>query len=271
MPGVIINGVEYEIPGIKVINWKDDPKVRLRIGQDGKKSSFKARSIVLHTTLGAPDRDFPHPQTLLPGYGPSTDLGRAITKMWWNDGRCAGAHLAIDFDGVVYCLADLEAEDTYHATTANPYSIGIEYKQGRSKSELYEGQLKSGVILVNWLTLHFGIQRQIPGKYRNKPVPRLAAGGKDYYGVYGHRDQTSNRGVGDPGDFIMDSLLQAGYERFDVANGEDIAAWKTRQSWLGFKGKDVDGIPGPNTVKKLKEKGFEGGLWVLKPPCLSTP
>lgn len=272
MPGLIINGVENVVPGLKVVNWKDDPKLRLKMPEDGRpRVPPRVGCVTVHSTLGAPDSQNRHPQTLLPGLGPSTNAGEYLVDMWSKDGRCAGAALGVDFDGTVYCLCDLVTEESYHATTANQVSIGIEIKQGVSQSEFYEGQIAAVVTLVNYITAYLGIQRQMPGAYTNKPVPRLATGAKDFYGVFGHRDQSDNRGFGDPGDFVMTVLEKAGYERFNLFNNDDITAWKKRQAWLGFPASKCDGIPGPQTTAALKAKGFDCGLWVCPPSGLQLP
>ena len=46
MPGLIIAGKEVEVPGFKVRNFKDEPKLALRVGRpdggnDGKRRTLK--------------------------------------------------------------------------------------------------------------------------------------------------------------------------------------------------------------------------------------
>src|SRR5262249_5627231 len=154
-------------------------------------------------------------------------------------------------------------EETYHATSVNPRSIGIEIKQGKD-CELYEKQLAVVADLVDWITVDLGIQRQIPDRYRGA-LKRLEAGGADFYGVFGHRGQTTGRGAGDPGDLVMQELVARGYERFNLAVAEDRVVWKRRQRALGIEGAEIDGIPGPITKAVLRARGYAGGLWTLAP------
>ena len=95
-------------------------------------------------------------------------------------------------------------------------------------------------------------------EYKGKPVIDLE--GKFLkYGVFGHRNLTSKRGAGDPGDYLLQALADAGYEEFDFAEGEDVRVWQSRQGELGIK---PDGLPGSATVAALKEAGYVDGLWV---------
>lgn len=271
MPGLIISGREVAIPSVRVVNFRDDPKLRLLMGEDGRRRKApkgaktpRVSSICLHTTRGIPGGKDKRPQQVLPGAGPSTDAGRRVVDMWTRDDRYAGAHLIHDFDQTVYQIADLVDEAAYHATTANDVSIGIEIVQG-GQAELYEQQIHTTLAVVNFLTAHLGIQRQIPSKYRRRPHKRLEDGALDWWGVFGHRDQTSNRGEGDPGSYVMDCLATIGYERFDLDAGDDLKAWRARQEWLGFDAKDRDGVPGPRTVAALRKAGFVDGLWACPP------
>lgn len=272
MSGLVISGKEVEVPGLRVVNYKDDPTLRLKQGEDGVKRRAPAKgkvprvqSIGHHTTGGIPGGKDLRRQSIIPGAGTGTDGGRRIVDQWNRDARCAGAHLVVDHDGVAYCLADLVDEETFHATTINAVSIGIENVQGHAHAELYEDQIHASIRLTLFLTALLGIQRQIPSVYRRRPHMRLAAGGADWYGVFGHRDQSDNRGEGDPGNYLMDCLATAGFERFDLDLQDDLAAWRRRQSWLGFEGPQVDGVPGPGTVKALKAAGFADGLWACPP------
>jgi hypothetical protein len=263
--GLIVDGIALAVPGVSVVNFVDDARLRLKIGEDGtiRPRSARVQAVVLHTTRGAPDSDDRRAQDIRPGYGPSSRAGFDVVADWRADHRCAGAHLVIDFDGWVYCLADLVRETTFHATSVNHRTIGIELKQGRD-CELYAEQLSTCARIVDWITADLGIQRQIPDRYRG-PVERLEAGGADFYGVFGHRDQTDRRGEGDPGDAIFAELATRGYERFNLRTGQDRAVWRDRQRALGFIGAEVDGIPGPKTVDALRARGYRGGLWALPP------
>jgi hypothetical protein len=109
--------------------------------------------------------------------------------------------LVVDHDGSAACLADLADEVSYHSGEVNEVSIGIEIYQG-SDAELYEGQLESVVALVDYLTRRFHIQRQYQWPYHRRPAARIASGAQDVVGIFGHRDVTTNRGLGDPGDAI---------------------------------------------------------------------
>ncbi len=273
MPGLIINGQEIEVPGIVITNFKDNPKLALRIKSapaDGESPRIHPISlIVFHTTKGIPGGKNKTPQTLRPGLGPDTKAEDKIAGYWAMDPQNSGAHIIIDSDGSVACLADLKLVCAYHAGDkgVNHRSIGIEIFQNADGS-LYKGQLEVAVKLANFLTATFSIQRQIPSKYLNKPAPRLDAGGSDCVGVIGHRDCSNQRGFGDPGDFIFDMLEKEGYERVDFYTGSDLNIWKARQYELEeVSGIPLtkDGIPGPATLAVLDKLGYKHKLWALPP------
>lgn len=251
--GLVIGGKIVEFPGHNVLSWHDDPRWRLKIGEDGcLRRERWVRSIVCHTTMGLPAR-------FLPGRGPS--MGCDTAKCWSLDGRNAGAHLVVDMDATIYCLADLQLEAAYHATSVNQVSIGIEMRQGHGHGELYEDQVEACADLVVELCELFNIYPQLHYPYLHGPVPRLNAGGRDCVGVFGHRDQTANKGIGDPGDQIYSELLMRGFEHYNFADNEDIAEWKERQRRLNSLGwtpaLTVDGIPGPRTMAAWKARGAE--------------
>lgn len=270
MPGFVINGKQVDVPGLRIINWFDNPKMRLRVGDDCRKRFHTpawVRAICLHTTKGWPDHQNPKPMQVLPGFGPSVHKAEATVNFWSTSPVKAGAHLVIDFDGTVVCCADLATEAAYHAGEVNEVTIGIEIYQG-GNAELYEGQLDTVVQVCDALTRIFGIQRQCQKFYHEgHPVPRIATGAADVVGVYGHRDVTTNRGTADPGDPVFKKLLAAGYEGFDYGAHEDLDAWRPRQFNLKQKGLDVsvDGVAGPGTVAALKAVGYPHGLWVKRP------
>lgn len=265
MPGMVVKGAVETVPGLTVRSWKDDSRLRLRMGEDGSlRPATWLRGIVLHTTEGIPGGADKRPQLIKPGVGPQTDIA-ARTNTWWStNGTSAGAHLIVDFDGSIACLADLELEMAYHATSVNPRTIGIEIAQSKKDAGLYAGQIDAVVALVDWLTARFGIQRQVHGPYTG-PIDRMAQGGRDVVGVYGHRDQTHSRGVGDPGDAVFEALSRASYERFDFGKREDLDAWMTRQRDLFANDAGlVDGVAGPATVAALRDRGYPDGLWVRR-------
>lgn len=249
---LLSNNLPLDTPFASV-DYLQDPRFRIGPTDRTHRNESWVRGIVLHTTHGA------YPQPLKPGLGVG---GSALANLrYWNSSAdYASAHLLIDRDGVVYQTADLFLEETWHATTVNAVTIGVEICQG-SDGSLYQRQIDVAVALCDFLTARFGIQRQIPAPYEGKPITRLVAGGRDFVGVYGHRDQTVNRGRGDPGDLVMSALRAAGYEQYELARGEDLIVWKARQAELGLK---ADGIPGKRTCASLLAAGHQDGMWVAR-------
>lgn len=265
--GFVIGRMNETVVQLPCVSWLDDPTVhRLMLGQDAvSRSTSWVRGIVLHTTAGVPGGRDLRPQKILPGLGPKTATPR-VGKFWSRELRHAGAHLVVDHDGTIVCLADLLGARALHAGAVNDCTIGIEIFQG-ADAEMYDEQLAIVVRLVDWLTARFGIQRQIPRSYRG-PITRLAAGGRDVVGVYGHRDVTDRRGIGDPGGEIMRRLADAGYEPRDFEAKEDLREWSQRQKFLnsGYRsGLLVDGIPGKATWRALREAGRVAGMWIPRP------
>ncbi len=266
--GVVIRGQVEDVPGVLVRSWLDRSLLRLNMGEDGRPRYTRwVRSIVLHTTKGIPGGRDQRPQQILPGRGNDAQGDIRVALSWARSSRQAGAHLVVDHDGSAACLADLADEVSYHSGEVNEVSIGIEIYQG-SDAELYEGQLESVVALVDYLTRRFHIQRQYQWPYHRRPAARIASGAQDVVGIFGHRDVTTNRGLGDPGDAIFERLASAGYEAVDFATSQDLETWKLRQQELNRDlnaGLRVDGVPGPSTTAAIERSGRGHGLWVSRP------
>jgi hypothetical protein len=262
--GFVLGGQPELAERLWVQNFLDNPKLHLAPDDQRARSESERRwirAIVLHTTGGIPGGKNLTEQVIHPGFGPSSRAGERIVGDWTHDhARPGGAHLIIDFDGRVYCCADLLATAAYHAETANGSSVGIEIAQGKDAS-LYDGQLDVAVAVVDWLTERLGIQRQFHGPYQGGAVGRLTGILIDT-GVFGHRDLTNKRGKGDPGDAVFAKLQAAGYECFDFSHGEDLDSWRHRQFDMGML--HVDGIPGPGTRAALFKAGHPSGMWVSR-------
>jgi hypothetical protein len=269
--GLILEGKAVSMPGFDIENYLDNSSLELAHGDVRWRNARERHAIqliVMHTTGGIPGGSDLRPQTILPGFGPSSKAGERIVGSWTADTtRPGGAHIIVDFDGRIYCCADLITQAAYHAQSANGPSVGIEVVQGHGKAELYESQLAVAAKFVLELCaiMPTAIQRQIPTVYTGHPIARFVASQQtgtplsDVVGIVGHRDLTASRGEGDPGDAIMAALETAGAERLDFAYYEDIATWKQRQSLVGIA--VPDGIPGPQTVAALKQAGRAAGIW----------
>lgn len=269
--GVILDGKAVLMPGFDIQNFVDNPKLRLGTGdfrQRKPQEKANIHLIVMHTTGGIPGGFDLRPQTILPGFGPSSNAGERVVGSWTHDTkRPGGAHFIVDFDGRIYCCADLVLTAAYHASAANGPSVGIEVVQGHGRAELYASQIATAARLAVQLCaiMPIPIQRQIPKPYKGHPLARFVTGQhtgtplSDVVGIVGHRDLTNSRGEGDPGAAIMDALEDAGCERFDFEHYEDIVVWKQRQAILNVL--PHDGIPGPKTTAALKAAGHDNGLW----------
>jgi len=260
--GVIVNGADITVPGVPNIqNYIEEPKFALKANDGRPRPNTWVRGIVLHTTKGIPGGRQRIPQKIKSGFGPNYRRDEKVAQMWSMDARNAGAHLVCDSDGSWVCTADLQNFAAYHAGNVNTVTVGIEIYQ-ESDGGLYECQLLEVVKMIDFLTRLFSIQRQIHWPYNRRAIKRGLRRGLDMVGVYGHRDCSNNRGRGDPGDAIMERLIEAGYESFNFDEDEDKKAWTERQESLNLL---TDGVPGPKTSRALLENGYRHGLWIPRP------
>jgi len=250
---IVIAGKSWELPGSMC--WHDDSRMRITTNNKRPRTTKWIKSIGVHCTKGD------EPQVVLPGIGPSGMAHRTVSA--WADGdRYASAHVAIDGDGTIWCLADLFYDVTFHAGSINESSIGVEICQTKN-NEIWQCQLDNLLLFLDRVTYLLTIQRQFPWPYLGEahPVRRLANGGLDFIGIFGHRDQTTQRGPGDPGNAVYETMRLAAYEPRNVDADEDKHIWSRRQESLGVK---ADGIPGPLTAAAIKN-ATGNPIWVPRP------
>ena len=202
---LIIDGQRVETPGLETISWLDDPAVpRVRDGR--RRVPQSARAIVLHTVHGklGPLSDVPSVPSVRAERYARYQAGSAREVSW---------HLTVDTDGSVVQSADVAAWTCWHATAVNSWTIGIELVQ-ESDGTVYRPQLAAVVELCDLLCARLAIERRVPAR-GGVPivgvVPRLTGADGPWSGVFGHRNQTRQRGPGDPGSFVFLALLAAGY------------------------------------------------------------
>lgn len=256
--GLLIAGLIVPVPGVTIIGSHDAEWAHLSPGDCRPRSEPWIRQVILHKTLAG------KPEYVIPGKGP---IGRVrwTAEFWQNEPKHSGAHGISGEDGLFACLADLIRVEAYDATVSNPYSIGFETRE-RADGAVYQAALDTTIAVTLATVEHVGIQLQVPKlPYKGRPLRRMLNGGKDCVGVFGHRDNTVERGQWDPGDWLFHALIAHGAEAFDFDAGEDVAVWKGRQAELVRRGHQlvVDGIPGPATTNALKQEGYRGGIWAL--------
>jgi hypothetical protein len=252
MPGLVINGVEEEVPtlGFPVFNYIHNPALLLKMGHSMRaRHTRRIKSIGLHNTKNIPT-------VVKPGFGHGTAVGERVVRWWTTNPKPAGAQLIIDWDGHVYCMADLLLHAAYHMGSMNEVSIGIEIYED-DHGAVYEGQLRETVNLVDWLCCRFQIQMQIPTVGFIEEIPRIANGGKDCYGVFGHCHNYHGK-QNDPGLDIFRMLRNAGFKEFNFVTKQDLVLWRDIQKQLGVV---PDGIPGTETCDALQARGFNDGLY----------
>jgi hypothetical protein len=264
--GLLIAGDLIAVPGLTVIppaSHGGPAWAALDPGDYRARLTPWIRQIILHTTGGN------WPQPIRAGAGPRGHAEQ-IARMWVGDPAHSAAHLLVDYDGAVACLCDLARVEAWHAEASNPWSVGIEMCT-LPDGGIYEATLAAAATLVAALCEHFGIPEQMPrGPYRGQPLRRMETGagatrrqlgGPDIVGVLGHRDNTGDRGRGDPGDAIWARLAALGFEGLDYDGLEDVELGKRRQAALVARGEQlaVDGIVGPASLAAARRQGF--ALW----------
>jgi hypothetical protein len=254
MPGLVIGGQEVLVPGLNIINYRDDPRCALKLGKEMRiRNTRWVRAIGHHNTKNIET-------TLLPGAGKPVSLAIRLVDFWSLDStKPAGAHTCVDCDGTVYCMADLLLMAAYHAGLWNEVSVGNEIYED-SKGRIYQAQLDATVKLTEFLCQYFGIQRQCPppGYPEIKRIADNIMRGKDCVGVFGHCHQWQAGKAHDPGRHLFEALIAAGFRTFDFNKLEDKEYWSDIQTKMGLQ---ADGVPGPDTRDALHARGFEHGLY----------
>jgi len=261
---IILDGRTVEVPNVTTVSYVENPTSVPPATDFYDRKRAWVQAIVLHTVHGSRG-------ALKPGRRDSR-RDEVYAQYQANSDRHVSWDATVDTDGSVAWSNDPLQRITWHATAWNTRSLGIELVQDHDGS-VYEDQIAALVALLDVLTRELGIQRQIPwrqGKPIANVIPRadeLAADrGRTLVGVFGHRNNTRNRGPGDPGDWPFLALARAGYEGFDFSNSEDLGIWRSRQEAAGLQRDDVDGIPGPMTRAAIESKlGRKRGLWVSRP------
>src|SRR4051812_21331837 len=94
MPGLVLDGKEYQIPGLNIRNFMDDHRYALPSRDYGHRRTRWVRLIVVHTTLGIPSIVGKPgwenaPQKILPGFGPKRAEG--TVDSWTLSDRVGGS------------------------------------------------------------------------------------------------------------------------------------------------------------------------------------
>lgn len=269
---LVIGGKTYGVPGTPGVSFVEAPGLALR-PQDWhpRRRGAWVRGICLHTRIGLPVVE-------VPGAGASKGWDRAVCRFHAG----ASCHVVIDADGSFTCLADLETMTAYHAGHLDEISVGVELYQEYPSGHVWSATLRTCVMVCDVITRVLGIQRQyvqadhilrrfaVPtrGRSRASELAYVHGGGRgrDWCGLYGHRNVTRGRGPGDPGAQAWGYLAEAGYEGFAADDGDDLDVWAERQERLGVEPDHCDGIPGPLTRARIVASGRnEHGLWVSRP------
>lgn len=272
MPGVVIDGKEVLVPGLHVRNYLDNPKWKLKIPEDGYVSNRKREDVhgcTVHTTWGIPGGKNQAAQVIHAGKGPtSAKLGAdVIARSWTNSSHSGGAILVADYDGGWICTGDLLKTVSYHAGSVNGRTIGIEICQTNPDAELWECQREGLVLMADFLTREFPcLKRAVQNPYNINAIPRLSSGGEWCCGFYGHYHQTRDRGKGDPGEWLLNGLLDANYQPVNFATSSDLDYWKkVQRETLHMEVKDCDGRPGAGTNARLIAAGYPHAQIVHRP------
>lgn len=325
---IVLNDNLYEIPGLETESFKDtNSKLYKQKTIHGKERDTWIRGIVIHTNRGQVPgtiipRNYesdPRLRRLFNGL-PKDGRDIALARYQANSSRVAGWDYTVDARpseaGGLPSVAvsnDPFHMYAYHAGTVNKYTVGIEMVQGTDRPyNMYDGTYTSTLVLIDYLTARLGIQRQImcgvfdeDGNFTKEWIEGVIPGrlqspndrkrgsksptGMDVCGIYGHRNITTNKGPGDPGNQIFDKLLDAGYEVFDIRSEQDMKVWKQRQEEvLGIEFVEMSditkrdtptakaipwldnsyaGIPDPHVTRRriAQVLGKPYGMWVQRP------
>lgn len=210
---IIIAG-ERVSTALESVSWVDNPREVPKATDGRARAKDAAKAIVLHTVHGK--------RGALKAGGKPSKRAESYARYQAATARDVSWHFTIDTDGTVVQSADPALWLCWHAGAVNGWTIGIELVQD-ADGTLYEATLASVVAMCELLCASLAIPRRLPVNARGKPaqgvIAALTGARGPWGGVFGHRNQTHNRGPGDPGDQPFEALLRAGFEgaRLDAA------------------------------------------------------
>lgn len=234
------------------VSWVDNPREVPKATDGRARAKDAAKAIVLHTVHGKRG-------ALKPGGKPSK-RAESYARYQAATARDVSWHFTIDTDGTVVQSADPALWLCWHAGAVNAWTIGIELVQD-ADGTLYEATLASTVALCELLCASLSIPRRLPVDASGKPsrgvIAALTGARGPWGGVFGHRNQTHNRGPGDPGDQPFEVLLRAGFEgvRLDAAPPAlpVTSSSKPHPAWLDSRA-EVDA----SEPKSVDQRAFVG-------------
>lgn len=261
--GLVVAGRVVGIPGLDVIppaSHGGPAWAALDPGDFRPRPALWIRQLIVHSTGGR------WPQPIIPGAGPGGEAAR-LADIWNSDPVHSAAQIVVDSAGTVACLCDVARTMAYHAEGSNPWSVGIEMFQ-RPDGGIYQATIDATAKLCLALCDALAIPAQFHRRpYAGTPLLRMETGagaqrhnigGPDVVGILGHRDNTGERGRGDPGDAIYAALPAAGAEPLDFVAREDLVVARRGQAALHALGEQltVDGLAGPASIAAARRHGF---------------
>lgn len=209
--GLIVNGTRVPVYGVRVVTWEDDPRVP-RAVHGGPRAAEDVTASIVHTSRGVVAKVARETGTAEKGLKVARYLGRS-------NAREVSAHLVVAGDGTVYQLADLALWKANHAGQVNGFTFGVEIAQDDDDASLTRAQVRAFVAMMNVAHDALKIPKTIPmdgARHIGEDVRawlRRSAGGEEqrFAGCAGHRNTSTSRGLGDPGDAPMEALRVAGF------------------------------------------------------------
>ena len=214
--GLIINGRRVPVPGVRVVTYLDDPVRCPRVTKGSARPASAATAVMLHASRGRSG-------VVVPGSRES-DKAAKLVRYQVRSERDASWCITIGSAGDVWQQCDAATFATWHATVANQWSVGLELAQTADTPDLTQAQVDACVAVVRVLCEALRIPLRVPvvghdgdsWSVCNKPVRAWQSrkqGGeaRAVSGVLGHRNVTTSRGKGDPGDGVFLALLASGF------------------------------------------------------------
>lgn len=297
MPGLLIGGLLFDVPGATVMSPGDEPWLA-RQDRDGRKrrptDPAMPHQATCHTTAGKT------PHIIKPG-SPTYDHVARIRRVCddWRIGprgalQSGGAHVVV-CGKTIGQIADLAAVIMYHATKCNDFSFGVEMVQEQDGT-IHEDTINTTVDLFFVACDVLGIPAFTPSTpYRKgKIIERLRYGGPDAVGWFGHCDNAwmfpewfpaicgddtarlaylrktypngyADRSEGDPGPEWRRRIKARGALAFDYDVGEDLEFTGRVQRALNERYGEslkVDRVWGQKTTAAMRRHGlWNGGVF----------